>query len=329
MAKLPKRNRIEINLELGPSLVGVVQGVAALSRLGGAELDDAEALCISSVAFTTYTYDPAYNPGRPHRDFSSLGEYFTNYGALQALAYYTGFEIRELNHGTATDLFKTVAFEVSAGRPLVTYRADLSPTLITGYDLDAPRRTLFLCGDERVDLAEGADLQADWEHFENWAVMVRPGVRSDWTASVQRQRANVLRWAVEHAGNPKEFFQETGESYAPGIGGLERFAAFLDGLCDPEGVAYAERFVGRQAAARAAAGEVLPGWGAQLAESLGVAAVTEHLDNAARNFAVESELLRADVPLADAIASAFECERSAFESLAAAIEHLPGPFDEF
>jgi hypothetical protein len=325
---LPKTASLDIELhDAPPALVGLVHAVAAAMEHQGASVDVDDLVCISGAAFSNYVFDPDCNRHEEEpREYSELAEYFSNYGPWESITYDTGWEIRELNALPSAEVLKVVAFELAAGRPIVTLDERLEPDIVVGYQISVDERLVRTARGTTFDLSEGS-LQGDAPVFENWMLLVRPGERPEWAASTVRQRINVLRWAVEHSENHREFFQETRENYAPGLRGVQRFRAFLEDLTQPEAVAYAERYVARLAAARAAAGAVLPRWAGPIAEALGNDAIVGDLEEAAAHFVGTGEALSRYETMVDAFATVEENERAAMGALARAARFFPQAFE--
>jgi len=177
------------------------------------------------------------------------------------------------------------------------------------------------------EVRDDVRLQGDSDVFLNWLLLVRSGESPDWAATKTRQRINVVRWAVEHADNTKEFFQETGENYAPGLLGYERFRAFLNGLSDPAGVEYAERYVRSLHAARSAAGRALASWAAPIGETLASESVASNLRHAARAYQAQADALASADNFSDAMASAHEHEAAAIDALREGVVDFPDVFE--
>lgn len=324
---LPKSIAIEVDVpDLAPGLVGLVQAVAAVMRHQEAEADPQELICISGAAFSNYVFDPAFNQHEEEpREYSVLAEYFSNYGPWESIAYYTGWEVLEVNNLPPGEVLKLAAFELASGRPFITLDDALRPQVVSEYQISVDDRRLCTTAGTVIDLSE--KIQGDSEVFDNWVLLVRPGESPQWAASAVRQRINVLRWAVEHALNHREFFQETRENYAPGLAGVKRFREFLDGLTDPDGVEYAEQYLARLGAARAAAGSVLGDWAEPIAEALQRPGVATHLTDAAEHFHTVADALSSYDTMVDAFAVVDEAEREAIDALARAALHFPQAFE--
>lgn len=306
-----KQGHLELNHPpLGPGLPGLVQGVA---QLMAADVD--ELLGISSAAFCTYMFDPAVNTHEPEpREYSAYASLFSNYGPWESISYYTGWEILEVSALSAVETLKIVAFEINAGRPMVTLTPDLDPTLVTGYRIGVDERVVVTQAGEVV-VRDDSRLQGDEQLFRNWLLLVRPGEQPEWAASQVRQQIDLLRWVVQHARNDQEFFQETSENYAPGLRGLRRFRAFLDGLTDPAGVAHAERTVRGLHLARAAAASCLSRWAEPIAESMASAEARAHIEDAAGHYRDVAQALGGSATFVDAMDVVLEAEERAIAAL--------------
>jgi hypothetical protein len=326
---LPRALNVDVDMdELGAGLVGLVQAVGAAMRHQGAEVDADELICVSSAAFSNYVFEPEYNRHEEEpREYSLLGEFFSNYGPWESISYATDWNIAEVNNLPHDEVLKLAAFELASGRPMVTLDEALRPHLVTGYQISVDERLLELSSGETVAVVEGASLQGDSEVFENWFLLVRPAEQPEWAAPLVRQRINVLRWAIEHGVNQKEFFQETRENYAPGLRGVKRFREFLDGLTDPEGVEYAERYIARFAEARRAAGAVLPRWAESIADALDQPDVAGHLREAAEHYRNTGSTLADYDTMVEAFEVAERNEREALEVLAEAARYFPQAFE--
>ena len=325
---LPKSVALEVSAaEYTPGLVGLVEAVGAAMAHQGAAVDVAELVTISSAAFSNYVFEPLFNQHEEEpRAFSELGEMFSNYGPWGAISQYTGWQVREVSDLPPAELIKLAAFELSQGRPFVTLDEALAPTLVSGYEVGIATKRLTDVAGRTWDL-EAETLQGESEVFSNWLLLVRPGEREEWMRSTARQRVDVLRWAAEHGRNGKEFFQETRENYAPGLLGIARFRAFLEGLTDPEGVAFAERYVARLGRARDIAATVLPTWIDSVADEVETDAVRPDLEEAARQFRKSQLALASRDTLVDAFASVEVSEGEALKALERAAAHFPRPFE--
>ena len=307
---------------LAPGLVGLVQGVALL-----AGQDSDELLAISSAAFCNYVFDPALNTHEDvPRSFSPYAALFSNYGPWESIAYYTGWEVLEVNALPAVESLEIVVFEIEGARPIVTLTPDLEPTLVTGYQVSVEDRIVRTAAGE-FTVRDDARLQGEGAVFKNWLLLVRPGQQPDWAASQVRQQIGVLRWAAEHADNNQEFFQETSENYAPGLLGIERFRAFLDGLSDPAGVAYAERYMRSLHAARSAAATSLRRWADPIAEELANDTVGAHLRAASDAYREVAAALATAANFSDAMGDAHKNEVVAVAALRAAAVSFPTAFE--
>lgn len=280
--------RAQLAIDAAPFLsgaAGLVQGVAASAKAQGAEPDLDEWLCVSSAAFATYVYDPAMNLYNDGKTFSAEGEWFSNYGLLEAIGYFSGWHAKEFNALPAEDLWKVIQFEIVSGRPLVSigFGSD-GVVLLVGYEAGAAS---YL-----VDVTDGRKTwqfdvlnhkpQGESEVFVNFVVGVRPG--DPGLTTRERQIAAVLRWAAEHGRSVKEFLHETRENYAPGLAGGAYIARFEAKTAEEQ--AFLERHIAARRRSREAASKVLPRW----AELLGEPALVE----AAVAFERSAALLKPD-----------------------------------
>lgn len=307
---------------LDPGLVGLVQGVAQLM-----DEDPDELLAISSAAFCNYVFDPGVNQHEDERrEFSAVAALFSNYGPWESIAYYTGWEILEVNALSAVETLKVVVFELEHDRPMLTLTPDLEPAVVIGHEISVDQR-LVKTSLGQLACRDDIRLQGDHEVFRNWLLLVRPGESPDWAATKTRQRINVVRWAVEHAGNTKEFFQETRENYVPGLLGFSRFREFLTGLTDPAGVEYAERYIRALHAARSAAATALVRWADPIGEALESPTVAANLRLAAQCYRAEADAVSTAGNFSDAMASAHQHEVEAVAALRDAVAEFPDAFE--
>ncbi len=321
---------LEISWESpGAGALGFVHAVHAMSRpWRAAEGSLEEWLCVSSVAFAHYVFDPALNL---EPAFSPLGLFFTNYGVFEALSHYTAIALQEVNHLPEEQLWQVLGFEAEQGRPVLSvgFGGPLQPVLILELRDEGPGtrfvQVLRASGEvEEVSMWGVSSSQGDSEDFNNWALLVRPGIPPDWTIPLGRQRLNTLRWALSHARNAQEFFHETRHNYATRLRGfelLERWATDIP--AHPTFPAYLEEHLRTIARARRAAALVLPMWAQELPEQPGV--VTHDV------VAARSALVRAGEAyqeVSDALTQAnlsraSESEARAVEALALALDQFP------
>jgi hypothetical protein len=267
-----------VPLEAAPKGVGAPALIDALAtclqRAGGPDVSTDELSCVTSVAFKNYVYDPALNPFDDPDPFEREAELLGNYGVFEAFGYYTGYDAREFNGVRPEDLDDLVAFELAQGRPLVTagVSGPIAPELVMGIEREGPTRlyTLWRAGagaPARVDLANEASIQQGSFFMRNWIVVVRPGERPDWSASLGRLRLDVLRWAAGHLRAPKELLHETRRNYATGLAAYDAFSRFvserLDDAGEP-GLAFALEHLEALSIARASAAARLPAWADEL-----------------------------------------------------------------
>ena len=307
---------------LGPGLVGLVQAAAHLM-----DADAADLLGVSSAAFCNYVFDPHINQHEAtRREFSRHAALFSNYGPWESIAYYTGWSLNEVNALSAIETLKVIVFEIEGGRPIVTLTPDLEPALITGYRVSTNDRVVCTTRGE-FEVRDETRLQGDDEVFRNWHLLVRPSQQPQWAASQVRQRVAVLRWALEHATNTREFFQETRENYAPGLEGIRRFRELLVGLRDPAGVRYAESYTCGLRLARQAAATCVADWADPIAEELAAPAAGVALRAAASAYQSVADALAPDRNFADAMAEAHTHELQAVAALGQAAVDFPDAFE--
>ena len=343
-----------IPLARGPSGAGAPALVDALAtclaRAGGPSISRDELSCVTSVAFKNYVYDPALNPFDDPELFELDPELLSNFGILEAFGYYTGYGAREFNGVPANDLDDLVAFELSQGRPLITAAVSgpLAPEIVMGIEREGPARvyTVWRAGDDapsRVDLANLASVQIDSFFMKNWVVVVRPGERPDWSASIGRLRLDVLRWASKHLRAHKELFHETRRNYATGLAAFDSFSTFLTERLEASGdagVAYARDHLTALSAARASAASRLPVWADELPDfdDLRVddpdalaatirALAPLYADSSAHVARAHEALLAEDVPACtSALGAAASAERDASTHLDRVAELAPRRF---
>lgn len=326
---LPPRASLDLEQRsYDPGLVGLVQAIGTSVRWQGSQLDDTELLGISSAAFCNYVFEPQFNQHEDSpREFSLLAELFSNYGPWESISYYDEYQIGEVSHLKGAELLKLVAFEIAHGRPLVTLDRDLEPRLITGYSISSSQRRVELDDGSEVDLGAEQRIQGEDDTFHNWLLLVRQAPQPEWAATRSRQRVDVLRWSAEHGRNRREFFQETGENYAPGLLAVDSFRRFLAGVSDPASASYAERHVRRLHAARTAAAECLRRWSDDVAEEVGKASVAEELEVVAERYAEVAEALATADNFADAFEQVEPLERAALAALVRAERYFPSAFE--
>lgn len=300
---------------LAPGRLGIAQAISLMMAKDPAQApavahDWQELLCVSSVAFTQYIYDPMINPAyEPERHYSWAAQLLSNWGSFESMGHYTGWEVKEFNFLSQEDYWSILRYELGQGRPVLTLglgARELNPALIVA--LSEPedpqqRQVVVVRAGSALDAPESVpmwtmhDAQGEDEMFSNWLVVVRPGQPAPWSGSATKQRLRMLRWVTQHARNLKEFFHETRENYSPGLRGFERAAALM---------AQADQLVGAQAFwlehlyvlghARAAASNKLRCWAQELdqaddVELLDAAALAGCLVAAADAYARGSQAL--------------------------------------
>ena len=194
-----------------------------------------ELWCIGGAACGLYVFDPLLNLPNAQgqlEDFHPSGEIFSNYGIFESLAYTTGWDIKEINFIPRADLLALVSFELQHHRPVLTLglgRGLLTPALILGTDATqgTPLWQVQYAGEPAplaFDTAQMAWAQpgaADEEIWRNWCLLVRPGQRPAWAASLPKCRMQLLKWTMSHMTRKREFFHETQLNYATGIAALQ------------------------------------------------------------------------------------------------------------
>ena len=312
--QFPKRARLEIDVPpLLPGLAGLVQAIANSATVQGAEVDLDEWLCASSAPFATYAFDQALNLYHDGKRASPEAEWFTSYGVLEGIGYFTGWHAKDFNHLSVEDLWKVVQFEIVSGRPLVSigFGGDSVVQLI-GFEASASAYLVDVTDGERewqFDVLN-ARPQQDSETFVNFVVGVRLGDVG--LMSKERQMAAVLRWGAEHLHALKEFVHETRENYAPGLAGAEVMLRLAqDGV---ESQVF-ERHVASRKRCREAAARVLPRWADVLEEPALVQVGAEYQKTA--------DALRPD---AQSYEAALKHEREAASLLAVVASRLPSAF---
>lgn len=192
-------------------------------------LDRDEVLCLTSVGFKHYVYEPEYNPAyEPPRRVSDKARLFSNYGIIESFGQHMGWEIMELNFIGAGDLARLLAYEFASDRVVLTWASidgESSPSwhAVVSVDASPARFVVELMdgagGRHEVDVTQrGGSLQGEAdEDFVNWCVVVRPGEHASWALTLEKRRALVCRWGVKHGSGRKEFFHETRENYAVGL----------------------------------------------------------------------------------------------------------------
>ena len=342
-----------------PGALGLVQAVrlimdAVLARGDGPAMPEGVALpswqelaCISSAALVHYVYDPeinlAYDPPRVTSVYASL---MSNWGVFEALAYETGWDIKELQGISEEDYWALLRFELSQGRPALTLGLDgpLAPTLVVGLEERPYERVAHvLRADGSTPLSDRAaepvpmwgrqNAQGEDEVFLNWLVVVRPTLHPDWgSTSRRKRRLRLLRWVTQHARHVKEFFHETRENYAPGLRGFARAQALLaSASLSPAELKRWASHTQQLAAGRHLASQELRRWALALeddqghdvaggddVELLDAAAARAQLERAADAYGVVAARLSAqDTSWVEAYALAAQAEREAIEALEA------------
>ena len=300
-------------------LVGLVDAAASLMGEDAVEL-----LGISSAAFCTYLFDPDDNPQYDRQRLASPhATLFSNYGPWESIHHYTGWELRPVEGLSTVDLLRLVIFELEHGRPLITLDADLKPALVTGCRIGVDERVLVTnAGDWTVGAQ--IELQKGDPVLTNWLLLVRPAEASPWAAPRARQQIEVLRWTHTHATNPREFFQETGENYAPGLRAYALLLDMLDGLTDPAFAAYAQEYVRALATARSAAAVCVRGWSDAIADEVGP--VDEQLLRVASSYQDAADSLAQADNLFEAVTGALKAEKQAIEVLGDVVGRFPAQF---
>lgn len=331
---LPPSADVQIDFPdtLTPGISGYVECVQLALKRGGLELSLDELLCVSSASFARYVYDPKLNPHETDdREFSPLGELFSNYGVFESLGYYTGWRISELNEMSDVDFWKLLRFELASGRPMVSVGfGELNPVMLIGYREDHNQRWVTVWSNDgvhEVDFSSIRRPQGDSEVFVNFAVIVRESTSPDWAASKNRQRMAVLHWAVRHNKTQKEFLHETRENYAPGRSGGDVIVQSLRKLGDDVELAqYLSAHVQGQRRSKLAAANVLGDWGRDLAAEVDVEEVATALGDAATEFEKAIAALGADDHLGSAYQAFLDHEQLAYRHIETAIQHLPNAF---
>ncbi len=313
--QFPKQIQLEVQVPpLLPGAVGLVQAVGVSAEAQGAAVDLDEWLCASSAALMTYAFDPKLNRHEAtDRYFSEDGEWFSNYGVLESLGYFSGWHARDLNGPSTEDLWKLVRYELALGRPLVSRGfGGRGVVILTGYR-DLP-------GVHEVTVTDGAttwtfDLrnppQGDSEVFVNYIITIRQGDLG--LTGRSRQIEGVLRWTIDHGFGSKEFFHETRENYVPGLAGTEVIAQLA--LQDAAEMEFFKNHVAARRKGREAASRVLAQWSVLLEMTA--------LQDAAKAFGASAECLDGTM---EGYKRALAFETEAFAHLHSIQARLPAAF---
>ena len=236
-----------------------------------------ELWCISGAASSLYVFDPTLNlpDARGHlEDFHPSGDLFSNYGVFEALAYTTGWDLKEINFISRTDLLSLVSFELARGRPVLSLglgRSLLTPALIRGMDAShaAPVWQVQYATEPAPQAFDTAQMtwaqpqMADEEIWRNWCLIARPGARPEWAASLDKSRMQLLKWTVSHMHNPREFFHETQLNYATGIAALHTLERMAKNPQSPAHSDYLTFTLHRLHTAWSALADRLPSWASE------------------------------------------------------------------
>lgn len=179
-----------------------------------------ELYTISSFGVSHYAYEPQYNAAYdPPRLLSEWSEWFSNYGALESVGYYTGYELSELNFISEDDFWRSMVFELDHGRLVLSMglHGITEPVLVVGYEQSPITRVLHIRVPGQpepvaINLWGVEHAQGDNGVFDNWLVFVRPTTSPVWNTP-PNQRFTLIRWVVDHSNNLREFFHETRENY--------------------------------------------------------------------------------------------------------------------
>lgn len=313
--QFPKQIQLEVVAPpILPGAVGLVQAVGVSAAAQGADVDLDEWLCVSSSALMTYAFDPKLNRHEASdRHFSADGEWFSNYGVLESLGYFSGWHARDLNGPSTEDLWKLVRYELALGRPLVSQGfGGKGVVLLTGYrDLPGVHEVTVTDGSTTWTFNLQNPPQGDSEVFVNYIITVRQGEPG--LTSRSRQIEGVLRWTIDHGFGSKEFFHETRENYVPGLAGGEVISRLR--LEDAEEVEFFKNHVASRRRGREAASRVLGRW----AELLEMSA----LEDAAKAFGESALCLDGTM---DGYQRALVSETEAFTHLKSIQDRLPPAF---
>ena len=274
------------SMSFGPNMQGVLDGVHAMmthlrSQDDGLKVPSLEELyTISGFGLGHYAYEPQYNVAYdPPRLLSRWSQWFSNFGPLESVGYYTGYELSELNFISEEDFWRAMVFELDQGRLVLSMglHGEMEPVLVVGYEQSRMTRVLHVRtpgGQQPVSInmwgVEHA--QGDNGVFDNWLVLVRPSATEAWDKPAN-QRFTLIKWVVDHHANLREFFHETRENYVVGSHAYERMERlFLEEVAslDPqkpeqivELASHIQSYRLNMAAGRRAAATVLGQWAQQ------------------------------------------------------------------
>lgn len=244
--------------------------------------DANELACICGFAFQHNIYDPQLNVLKENEPLDwFLTLLFSNFGPLEALAYFTQSRFQSLNHISKRDFIQLIKQETLQGRPALTFGIldDAHPVAVLQVHDEDPRdRQLTILRPhrpnqstpdhvEKIPITSFINAQDHLEFFQNFLILVQPLNQELWTSSQNKQRLTALRWASSHATLDKEFFHETRANYIPGLAAydtLQQQINELDTLFAPDhqdaGNQYFIHHLKQLAFGRNAAAQTLPLW---------------------------------------------------------------------
>lgn len=280
------RVELEVGADIAPGRLGLVSIVSEVIELYGEKFDARELSVASSAALANYVFAPDLNASVPEeRCCSRYANCFTNYGVAEALSHYTGWGIEEVNGVSLADAKKLVLFELTHGRPLLTYKigAEFGPAAIRACSRDGlalELESVNAGGVQRFELNDDP-LQLEDEVLKNYLVLIRPDDRT-WHLPVARQRLAVLRWAHRHWNSQTEFFHTTMENYRVGLAATRTFAELISAMKTDSQRTYANDYFVSKRLSFGAVEEVLSSWSGELAKEVDDPAVEESLIEASK-----------------------------------------------
>lgn len=241
-----------------PGLLGELDLISACLAGLGIEASFSQLTGLTGVGMRAHFFRPRDNPGTLERPEDNRPDSFwspryawsslrhTNYGHVEAIAYFYGVEIKPLQPTKTLDAWQAIRFELDEGRPLIAYDllAPGVPSLIVGYRLHKnPLAQRLLVRDlaggiAEINLTGRAQLSMEGALFPNELLLVRPGQLAPWRGGDLERYADALRWMSQHQRMDRELIYETSRFYATGPRAFEAFAEFLterapEELADP------------------------------------------------------------------------------------------------